>query len=116
MLDDVTQRRTFAPRRHKKHLLKIIFTLYPAHSTVGRGNLVLRYSVPHFPPSSGDIACWRNLTLRFALTPERRNENINENKYLISSSGDRPYNQTVLQSQFVPLRRDRPPTPAPIIK
>ena len=34
----------------------ISFTLYPAHSRVGRGNLVLRHSVPHFLPNSGDIA------------------------------------------------------------
>ena len=33
------------------------FMLYPAHSRVGRGNLVLRHSVPHFSPSSGGIAC-----------------------------------------------------------
>ena len=43
-----------------------------AHSRVGRGNLTLRSSVPHFPPNSGGIAS----------TPERRNGNINENKYL----------------------------------
>ena len=28
----------------------ITFTLYPVHSTVGRGNLVLRQSLPYFPP------------------------------------------------------------------
>ena len=28
-----------------------------AHSRIARGNLVLRHSVPHFPPNSGDIAC-----------------------------------------------------------
>ena len=33
------------------------FTLYPTHSRVGRGNLVLRHSVPQFPPISGGIAC-----------------------------------------------------------
>ena len=33
-------------------------TLYPAHSRVGGGNLVLRCSVPHFPLNSGGIACW----------------------------------------------------------
>ena len=32
---------------------QISFTLYPTHSRVGRGNLVLRYSVPHFLPNSG---------------------------------------------------------------
>ena len=29
----------------------------PAHSRVGRGNIMLRHSVPHFPPSSGGVAC-----------------------------------------------------------
>ena len=38
--------------------LIISFTLYPAHSRVRRGNVVLRHFVPHFPPSSGGIACW----------------------------------------------------------
>ena len=33
------------------------FTLYPAHSNVGRGNLVLRHFVPHLLPNSGGIAC-----------------------------------------------------------
>ena len=32
---------------------KKIFTLYPAHSSAGRGNLVLKYSVPHFLPNCG---------------------------------------------------------------
>ena len=66
-------------------LLDIFFTsfaLNPAHRRVCRGNLVVRHSVPHFPPSSGGIACcWRNSTLRLASTPERGNENINVNKY-----------------------------------
>ena len=35
----------------------ISFTLYPAYSRVGRGNLVLRNSVPHFLPNSGGFAC-----------------------------------------------------------
>ena len=39
----------------KKKLIN--FTLYPAHSRVGRGNLLLRHSVPHFLPNSGGIAC-----------------------------------------------------------
>ena len=37
--------------------ISISFTLYTTHSRVGKGNLVLRHSVPHFPPSSGGIAC-----------------------------------------------------------
>ena len=32
--------------------------MYPAHSRVGRGNIVIRYSVPHFPPNFRGIACW----------------------------------------------------------
>ena len=32
--------------------------LYPAHSRIGRGNLVLRHTVSHFPLSSGGIAWW----------------------------------------------------------
>ena len=31
--------------------------MYPAHSRVGRGNLVLRHFVPHFLPNSGGFAC-----------------------------------------------------------
>ena len=44
----------------------------------------------------------------FALTPERRSENINVNinKYLISSNRDRTHNQSILQAQFVLLRHD----------
>ena len=41
-------------------------------------------------------------------TPERRNENINVNKYFISSSGCRTYNQPILQSHFGPLWYDWP--------
>ena len=49
---------------------------------------MLQHSIPYFP--------------RFASTPERRNENINVNKYLIFLSGDRTHNQSTLQSHFVP--------------
>ena len=51
---------------------------------------------------------WRNSTPSFAWTPWRRNGNMNFNKYLISSSGDRTHNQSHLQSQFVPLGLDWP--------
>ena len=34
---------------------EISFTLHPAHSKVGRGNLGLRQSVPHFLPNSRAI-------------------------------------------------------------
>ena len=47
---------------------------------------------------------WWNSTPRFASTPERRNGNMNLNKYLISWSGDRTYNQSRLQSHFEPVR------------
>ena len=43
---------------------------------------------------------WRHL--RFASTPERRNENINLSKYFISSSGDRTHNQSVLLRAAAP--------------
>ena len=66
---------------------------------------MLRHSVPHFLPSSESIVIG-NSTPRFASTPERRNENINVNKYFISSSGDRTHNQSILQSHFVALRHD----------
>ena len=32
------------------------FTLYPAHSRLDRGNIVLKYSITHFPPNSVGIA------------------------------------------------------------
>ena len=47
---------------------------------------------------------WRNSTSHFALTPERRNENINVGKYFNPSSGDRTHNQSILQSHYVILR------------
>ena len=43
----------------------------------------------------------------FASTPERRNENINVNKYFIVLSGDQTNNPSILQSQFGPLRHDK---------
>ena len=73
------------------------FTLYPAHSRVGRGHLVLIHSVTLFPPCFGGIGC------RIASTPEQRNKHINANKYFISSNGDRTHNQWILQSHFAPL-------------
>ena len=80
-----------------------------AHCWVGRGNLVLRLRSPL------SAMLWRDCVLSggtprraFASTPERRNQNINLNKYFISSSRDRTYNQSILQSHFVPLRHDWP--------
>ena len=64
----------------------------------------------HFPPKSGGIACSvaeLNAT-QLTSTPERRNGNINLNKYLIFSRGNRTHNQSRLQSHFVPLHHDWP--------
>ena len=61
---------------------------------------MLRHSVSHFPPSSGEV---QNLMPQFTLTLQQRNVNINVNKYFISSSGDQTHNQLILQSHFVPL-------------
>ena len=47
------------------------FTLYPAHSRVGRENLVLRHLVPHFLPNSGGIA-FRVAELNAALNLDTR--------------------------------------------
>ena len=70
------------------------FKLYPAHSRVGRGNLVLWHSVPLFLPNSGGIACWvAQLNAALCLDTSWRNGNINLSKYFISSSGDRTHNQ-----------------------
>ena len=70
------------------------FTLGPAHGRLGRGNLVLRPSVPHFLPNSGGIACWV-AELNAALYLDTRAKKCN--KYFISLSGDRTHNQSVLQ-------------------
>ena len=40
--------------------------------------------------------------------PERRNENINVNKYFTSSSGDRTLNQSILQTHFASAPRLAP--------
>ena len=52
------------------------FTLYPANSRVGRGNI--RHSVPHFPPnfSRHSVLSGNTQPRAFALVLERRNENI----------------------------------------
>ena len=56
--------------------------LYLAHIIrVGRGNLVLRHSVTQSPLNATEVSCG-GTQCRFALAPDRRNENI---KYLISS-------------------------------
>ena len=68
---------------HKKSSVKtqffksaqISFTLYPAHSRVGRGNLVLIHSVRLFPTNSGDIAIGvSELNAAFCLDARAREE------------------------------------------
>ena len=69
------------------------FTLYPADSKIGRGNLVLRYFVPTFRWILEALRVeWRNSTSRFDSTPRKTNDDINYNIYLFSSSRDRIYN------------------------
>ena len=58
---------------------------------------------------------WRHCVLRgrnqrraLPRHQSEENGNINLSKYLISSSGDRTHNQSILQSHFVPLRHDWP--------
>ena len=69
------------------------FTLYPAHSRIGRGILMLKYSVPyqHYSRRICQALCveWWNSKRRCAPTSQRRNENI---KYLISSIGNWTHN------------------------
>ena len=54
--------------------------MYPAHSKVGRGKLVLRHFVSYFPIFRRILKAvrveWRNLTPRFASTTEH-----NKSKY-----------------------------------
>ena len=38
--------------------MSLINQLHAVWCSVGRGNLVLRHSVSHFPSSSGGITCW----------------------------------------------------------
>ena len=40
------------------YIFFISFTLYPAYSWVGRGNVVLRHSVFNLSPNFQGIACW----------------------------------------------------------
>ena len=73
------------------------FTLYPAHSRVGRGNLVLSHSVPHFLPNSGGIAWqigkfWRLSHVTRVLEWESNPQSVT----------------------FVALRRDSPLTVTPL--
>ena len=72
------------------HTYLLSFTLFPAHSRVGRGNLVLRHSVAHFPPNSGGIACWvAELNAALCLDTRAKKWKYKWKKYFTSSSGDR---------------------------
>ena len=66
--------------------------LYPANGMVGRGNLVLRHSVPHFPPNYGGVLSGGTQRRVLPQQPERRNENITLNEYFVYSSVDRTHN------------------------
>ena len=68
------------------------FALYPGHSWLGRGNLVIIHFVTHFSANS----------------PEWRNENINLNKYFISLGVNRTHNQSRLKSYYVALSHNWP--------
>ena len=70
--------------------LKLFFDFYLnlKCSGIGRKNLVLRHSVLHFPQDSQDLYVeWRSSTPRFAMLPERGDENI---KYCIPPNGIKP--------------------------
>ena len=74
-----------------------------AHHMVGWRNF-------YFPSNSGGIAC-SVAEINAALvttTQERGNENINLNKYFISSIEDRVHHQSRLQSYLVLLRYNWP--------
>ena len=57
--------KSWDPTIHHASRCFFSFTQYPAYNRVGRGNVVLRYSVLHF------------LLIIWGLVPDRRNENIN---------------------------------------
>ena len=67
----------------------ISFTLYPAHSRVGRGNLVLRHSIPPFLPNFGGIACWV-AQLNAALCLDTRTKKWKDNIISFSRTGIEP--------------------------
>ena len=78
------------------------------HKHFSISNSVYNYLLTEKKVTRSDCCIFPQLFVlpRFASTPERRNENINVNKYLISSSGGRTHNQSILQSHFVPLLHD----------
>ena len=80
---------------------QLSFTLYPAHSRVGRENLVSRHSSS---PLSAEF--WRHCVLKaelkaaLNLDTRERNGNINLSKYFISLSGDLTHNLAFLYSKL----------------
>ena len=78
--------------------------LYPEHR-VGRGNLMLRYSISRYPEFRRYCVISGG-TQRRALPRHQSEKNYILNKYFIFSSGDRTYNQTALTVSLVPLRYD----------
>ena len=85
----------------KFEINKVSSTLYPAHIRELRSPTFCRIL-------EALRVDWQNSTSRCTSVPERKNGNIDLNKYFISSSGDRTHNQSVLQSHFVSLRHDWP--------
>ena len=69
-------------------------SLYPAYNRVGRGNLV--HSLFHFSLNFSSCCVLSGGT--FTLMSEQRIENINFNKYFISSSGNQTHDQLQLPS------------------
>ena len=67
---------------------------------------MLRHSAPHFQSNSKEDCVLSGGTQRRAL-PRHQSENINLNKYLISSIGDPTHNQLRLQSHtFILLEKN----------
>ena len=50
MIQRIDERATIKPIVILFIILTCFFYLYPAYSRVGRGNLIFRHSIPHFPP------------------------------------------------------------------
>ena len=81
---------------HALEYKEISFTFYPAHSSVGRGNLMLKHPVPHFLPNFKGWVLSVALTPRFCLdTRAKKKWNINLNKYFISWNGEWTHPQPV---------------------
>ena len=72
--------------------------MYTAHSSLGKGNVLLRHSVPNFSPNSRGTQCLVSGGTQRRVLPGYQRERDENIKYLISSSGDRAHNQSGLQS------------------